>query len=218
MGGKSAPTNNQMVQFEMQQAADARAKEELRQNRLNAGKTAIDQIFGPRNFGDEFYNKYTNAELNYNLPQLTTQYDRAKRDMTYDLARAGTLRSTAAGQAQGFLENERAVNEAGLRAKADVDTSSLRQAIASQQNQALNQLFATEDPAVAANTATSSAANAQLLQPNLSPLGELFKPLIIGAGSAFQGYNNQSSFNQGYNQASNPSMGQGTISFTGAQS
>jgi hypothetical protein len=74
--------------------------------------------------------------------------------MTYDLARAGTLRSSVAGEAQGYLENENAVNEASLRAKADTDTASLRQSIASQQQQAYNQLYATEDPDVAANTAT----------------------------------------------------------------
>jgi hypothetical protein len=61
MGGKSSPSNNQMVQFEMQQAAvRPRAKEELRQNRLNAGKTAVDQLFGPTN-SDPFYDKYTKA-------------------------------------------------------------------------------------------------------------------------------------------------------------
>jgi hypothetical protein len=214
MGGKSSPSNNQMVAFEMQQAADARAKEELRQNRLNQGKGAIDELFGPKNFGDPFYQKYTDAELNYNLPQLATQYDLAKKNMTYDLARAGTLRSTAAGEAQARVENERAVNEAGLRAKADVDTAALRQSIASQQQQAFNQLYATEDPAVAANTATSMVANAQLAQPNLSPLGELFKPLVIGAAGAFQGFNDQSTLNQGLRQ--NPSTGTGN-SFTVTQ-
>lgn len=207
MGGKSAPANNQMVQFEMQQAADARAKEELRQNRLNQGKGAIDELFGDKNFNDQFYRKYTDAELNYNLPQLATQYDKAKKNMTYDLMRAGTLRSGAAAEAQAQVENERAVNEAGLRAKADVDTGSLRSSIASQQQQAFNQLYATEDPAVAANTATSMVSNAQLAQPNLSPLGELFKPLVIGAAGAFQGFNDQSTLNAGLRQ--NPATGTG---------
>jgi hypothetical protein len=46
MGGKSGPSNNQMVQFEMQQAQQATDKENLRQARLDQGKTAIDQLFG----------------------------------------------------------------------------------------------------------------------------------------------------------------------------
>ena len=76
------------------------------------------------------------------------------------------------------------VNEAGLRAKADTDTSALRQSIASQQQQAYNQLYQTEDPTVAANTAANSAANAQLTQPNTGALGDMFKPIAIGLGSA----------------------------------
>src|SRR4029077_7592784 len=112
MGGKgSGPSNNQMVAFEMQQAQEAKDKENLRQARLNQGKTAIDQLFGPTNFDDSFYNKYQQANLDYNLPQLTDQYDKAKMGMTYDLARAGTLRSTAAGYAQSLLEKQNAVNQ-----------------------------------------------------------------------------------------------------------
>jgi hypothetical protein len=214
MGGKSSPQNQQMVQFEMSQAADARAREAQRQARLDQGKGAIDALFGPTNFGAPFYDRYTKASLDYDMPQLQTQYDKARRDMTYDLARAGTLRSTAAGQAQGFLENERAVNEGAIRARADTDTAALRQSIQSQQAQALNQLYATEDPGVAANTATSMVANAQLAKPNLDPLGELFKPLIIGAGGAYGGYANQNAFNDAM-RAPNPyARGSGSITQT----
>jgi hypothetical protein len=202
MGGKSAPSNSQMVQFQMQQAQEARDRETLRQNRLNAGKAAIDQLFGPTNFGDPFFNRYRDASLDYNLPQLETQYNRARDNLTYDLARAGTLRSSAAGQAQGILEGERGVNEAGLRARADTDTATLRQSIASQQQQALNQLFSTEDPDVAANTATHMVANAQLAQPQQTPLGDLFRPLVIGAGAAFQGYQDQNTFRNAMNTRS----------------
>ena len=70
MGGKSGPSNNQMVQFEMEQARKAEQKENLRQARLDQGKGAIDELFGPDNFGDEFFNKYNKASLDYALPQL----------------------------------------------------------------------------------------------------------------------------------------------------
>jgi hypothetical protein len=184
MGGKSGPSNNQAVALQMQQAQEARDKENLRQARLNQGKTAIDNIFGNDNFGDPFYDKYKKAELDYTLPQLQTQYSDAKRTSEADLARAGLLRSGAAGWVQGKLTNQQGVNEAGLRAKADTDTAELRKSIAAQQQQAYNQLYATEDPTVAANTAASSAANAQLQQPNLTALGDMFKPIAIGLGSA----------------------------------
>lgn len=210
MGGKSGPSNNQMVQFEMQQAQEAKEKENKRQARLDQGKGAIDTLFGPSNFGDEFYNKYNKAELDYSLPQLEQQYDTAKHGMTYDLARAGTLRSSAAGYAQALLENQNAVNEAGIRAKADTDTAALRQSIASQQQQAYNQLYATEDPTVAANTAANSVANAQLTQPNTGALGDLFKPIAIGLGSALAPVYGQS---QAQQYLKSPT-GQGSITNT----
>jgi hypothetical protein len=213
MGGKSSPSNSQMVQFEMQQANEAKQKEADRQARLNVGKSAVDKLFGADNFGDAFYNKYNKAALDYTMPQLDTQYGKAKRDMTYDLARAGTLRSSVAGEAQGYLENEKAVNEAALRAKADTDTASLRQSIASQQQQAYNQLYATEDPDVAANTATHAVANAQVAQPNISPLGDLFKPLVIGGISAVNGYSDTSQLNN-YLKTKSPT-GSGNYQFTG---
>ncbi|UQD96109.1 hypothetical protein [Bradyrhizobium japonicum] len=211
MGGKSSPSNSQMVNFEMEQANEAKQKEADRQARLNVGKDAIDKLFGADNFGTGFYDKYNKASLDYTLPQLDTQYSKAKRDMTYDLARAGTLRSTAAGEAQGYLENEKAVNEAALRAKADTDTASLRQSIASQQQQAYNQLYATEDPAVAANAATHAVANASIQQPSISPLGDLFKPLIIGATGAVGGYSDTAQLNN-YLKA-NPATGSGNYQF-----
>lgn len=209
MGGKggSGPSNNQMVQFEMQQAAEAKQKENKRQARLNQGKAAIDALFGPENFGDPFYNKYTKAAVDYSMPQLDTQYQTAKDNLTYDLARAGTLRSTAAGYAQGLMENQNAVNRAGILAKADTDTAALRQSIASQQQQAYNQLYQTEDPSVAANTAATAVGSAQLTQPNLQPLGELFKPIAIGLGSAIQAPYGQYQANQ---MLTRSPMGQGS--------
>jgi hypothetical protein len=206
MGGKSGPSNNQMVAFEMQQAQEAKDKENKRQARLDQGKGAIDSLFGADNFGDPFYDKYQKAELDYSMPQLEDQYSQAKTGLTYDLARAGLLRSSAAGYAQGLLEKQMGVNTAGVRAKADTDTAALRQSIASQQQQAYNQLYATEDPTVAANTAATSVGNAQLTQPNLTPLADAFKPIAIGLGSALapvygaqqaNNYTGKSPFGQG---------------------
>ena len=184
MGGKSGPSNNQMVQFEMQQAAEAKQKENKRLARLDQGKGIIDTMFGPENFGDPFYEKYRKAGLDYTLPQLQSQYKDASRTAESDLARAGLLRSGAAGFVQNKLTEQQGVNEAALRAKADTDTAELRKSIAAQQQQAYNQLYATEDPTVAANTAATSAGNAQLQQPNPGALGDMFKPIAIGLGSA----------------------------------
>jgi hypothetical protein len=207
MGGKSSPNNSQMVAFQMQQAAEARRKEEERKARLEQGKGAIDKLFSPEyGFNENFYNKYKNAALAYGLPQLSEQYEKARENTTYDLARAGLLRSTAAGEAVANIERQNAVNEASLRAKADIDTANLRSSVGSQQQQALNQLYATEDPEVAATTAINMVNNAQLAQPNLTPLGDLFKPLVIGATGAYNTYTGNQQF-QNALQTNRPTQG-----------
>ena len=87
--------------------------------------------------------------------------------------------SSSVVPAVGILQN--ATNEAAIRTKADADTAALRQGIAGEQQTALNQLYATEDPSIAENVATTSVNASQLQTPNLNPLGELFKPLVIGS-------------------------------------
>jgi hypothetical protein len=191
MGGKSKSSNDQSIAFQREQAAEARAREEQRKARLETGKSSIDALFDKGNFNDAFYDKYKDAALDYAMPQLTDQYGKARDQTTYDLARAGTLRSTIAGDAQADIESQKLINEAGIKSKADTDVAGLRTNIAGQKQQALNQLYATEDPDVAANTATHMVQQAQLSTPNLSPLGELFKPLIIGATGAASGYLDQ---------------------------
>jgi len=208
MGGKSSPSNSQMVQFQMQQAQEAREKEAQRKARLEHGKTTIDSLFGDENFGNDFYDKYENAQLNFNLPQVWDQYDRARRNVTYDLARAGTLRSSIANEAVADVENQKAMNEASVRTKADADVGALRTSIGSQQQQAYNQLYATEDPDIAATTAINMVQNAQLSQPNLNPLGELFRPLVIGATGLASGYQEQGNINRGMNPR--PPTGRGS--------
>jgi len=214
MGGKSGPSNNQMVQFEMQQAQEAKDKENKRQARLDQGKGVIDTMFGNDNFGDDFYNKYQKAELDYTMPQLNEQYTEAKRTAENDLSRAGLLRSGAAGWVQGKLTNQMGVNEAGVRAKADTDTAELRKSIAAQQQQAYNQLYSTEDPTVAANTAANSVANAQLSQPNVGALDAMFKPIAIGLGSAIAPVYGQSETNRALNSANGRTSN--SITYTGS--
>ena len=186
MGGKSHPDNSQMVNFEQQQAADAEAKEAQRQQRLNTGTQQINDILSSGNFDQPFYDKYTNAILNYQMPQLQDQYTQAQSKLTYDLARAGTLNSTAAGYAQGLLDKQNLNEQASISAAADQQTAALRSQILGEKQSAINQLYSTEDPSVAANTATGMVQQSAISQPNLNPLGAIFTPLAVGGAGAMQ--------------------------------
>ena len=195
MGGKSHPDNSQMVNFEKQQADQAAAKEAARQQRLNTGTQQINDIFSNANFNQPFYDKYTQAILTYQMPQLQDQYTQAQNKLTYDLARAGTLNSTAAGYSQGLLSKQNLQEQASISASADQQTAALRNQILNEKQTAMNQLYSTEDPTVAANTAASMVAQNQITQPNLNPLGAIFTPLAVGGAGALQ-----SSINNYYTQ------------------
>jgi hypothetical protein len=202
MGGKSGSSNNQMLMFEMQQAAEAKQKEAERQARLEQGKGAIDQLFNSAGFDQAFYDKYKNAELSNAEDQLQTQFDKQATQNRYSLARAGLSRSSAANQVKADLSSQKDFQDIGFRTKADQDVAALRSGIQGQQQAAYNQLYATEDPGVAATTAAGAIKSSAAAQPVLQPLGELFKPLVIGSISAGQNLLDQYT-------ANNPSIGSG---------
>ncbi len=201
MGGKSSGSNDEMINFERQQAADAAAKEADRQARLASGTQQVNDIFASGNFDDAFYDKYKQANLDYTLPQLDTQFTQAKNKLTYDLARAGTLRSSGAVDATGRLNTQNLTDEAGLRGAADQQAAGLRTTISNEKQQAINQLYATEDPTVAANTATGMVQQGSIATPNLNPLGAMFDPIAVGGINAANSYLGGYYTNQGLNAA-----------------
>lgn len=140
-------------------------------------------------FGDAFYNNYRDANLNYYMPELAKQYDKAKSNLTFDHARAGTLQSSMASENVADLVYQKSMNDALVRSKADNATAQLRNSVAAQKSAAMGQLYATEDPSIAANTATNSVRTLQNTTPEFSPMGELFKNAVVGASGFASGYN-----------------------------
>jgi hypothetical protein len=145
---------------------------------------------GGGGFGANFYDKYRQSQLDYYLPQETEQYQGARTNLDYSLARAGQLNSSVADMDVAKLAKQDLLNQAQITSQADVATGNLRNQIQQEQQTALNQLYSTEDPTVAANTAENMVANAQLTKPILNPAGALFAPLVVGVGNALQGYTN----------------------------
>ena len=141
-------------------------------------------------FGGDFYNKYNQSILDYYLPQEGQQYNTARSSLSYSLARAGQLNSSVAGMDVGNLANQDAINRAQIASGADTQTAGLRSTIQNDEQTALNQLYSTEDPSVAANTAQNMVANANLTKPLLNPAGALFAPITVGVGNALSGFTN----------------------------
>ena len=64
--------------------------------------------------------------LDYYQPDEQRQYDAAQRDLTYSLARAGTLQSSTAADKQGELAYSDALQKANIVANANRKRASSR--------------------------------------------------------------------------------------------
>ncbi len=146
-------------------------------------------------FDDAFYNKYKQAVLDYYMPQVDKQYKDAKDELTYRLGRSGNLRSSAANTEVADLAQQNDLNQAGVRNQADTAAGDLRTQVASERAKATSQLYATEDPEVAANQALSAVRDISLQQPDLSPLSALFNVATVGGANVLKGYQNQQTAN-----------------------
>jgi hypothetical protein len=145
-------------------------------------------------FGDDFYGNYRQSIMDYYRPQEGDQYNTARSSLAASLSRAGTSDSSIAAFDIAKLAKQDALNNAQIASQADTQTGSLRTQIAQDEQSALNQLYSTEDPSVAANTAGNMVANAALTKPLLNPAGALFAPITAGVGNALTGFLNPTAY------------------------
>jgi hypothetical protein len=140
-------------------------------------------------FNDAFYNAKAQSYLDYYQPQLQEQYDKAKEQLTYGLANAGLLRSSAANKENADLFKQNQYQQVGLSQQAQAEATKLRQQVAGEKASLISQAVATADPDLAANQA--AIASTTLRKPNndYDALGEVFKNAIIGGGNYYMGYN-----------------------------
>ena len=139
-------------------------------------------------FNDEWYDKYRNAMTNYYMPDVKRQYGDANKELTYRLASAGTLNSSIATANQADLARQNLENKAMIADKADTAVGDMKQVISDEKAKLVSAANAAEDPTNAANTALATVSNLQLKQPDLTPLGEIFKIAAIGGANAISGY------------------------------
>jgi hypothetical protein len=134
-------------------------------------------------FDDAFFDAYKQKVLDYYQPDEQRQYDEAQRDLKYSLARAGTLESSTAGDKQGELAYNDALQKANIVANANAQEGTLKSQIQANKQSLINQLYSTEDPTLTANLAESSAAASRLQNPTLTPAASLFAPALSAAGA-----------------------------------
>ena len=166
-GGAQAAADQQA-----QQAAEARADADKKAASLKEGQGNIDNAFSQ--FDDNYFNGLSQKYLDYANPQLNYQYEQAKKDLTYSLARNGNTDSSVSGDLFGQLAKQYANNQtaisstsSGFASKARGDVQSAKQAVQDQLNSSFD--------ANAANTSALASAKAIAgTSPTFGPLGTLF--------------------------------------------
>jgi len=156
---------------QQQQADQARADANKRAADIQTGQANIDNAFSA--FDDNYFNGISKKYLDYAQPQLDDQYDYAKKNLTYALARNGTTHSSIAGDEFGQLAKQYATNQTGINSNASDVANNLRSQVNSQKASVTNQLLNSAD-ADAASASALAAAKTISATPSFSPLGNLF--------------------------------------------
>jgi hypothetical protein len=139
-------------------------------------------------FGEDFYNKYRQNYLDLYMPDEARQYQEANRDLAYNLANAGTTRSSMAADKQGEIAYNDQLQKAKIVSDASGAEQDLRTQVEGEKQKAINQLYSTEDPTLAADLAQSSANAINLKTPLFTPGAQLFGPALTAVASGIASY------------------------------
>ncbi|MEM0949533.1 MAG: hypothetical protein AAGK37_19195 [Pseudomonadota bacterium] len=189
----SKPSVDTTAQDQMREDSRlAREREEARQAEIDSGVEQIDGIFS--GFDQGFFDNYRNEILGVQTPQLQDQYSNAQDELTFALARAGTLNSTAAAQRRGDLSRDYATQTAAVLADANNATDRFRSTIDAEKGDLITMLNATADANRASNEALSRSQNLFNKVPDYNPIGEIFGGFAQGVGGAIQGAQNRAAW------------------------
>lgn len=165
------------------EAEQARADEAARQAKIRQGTSRIDQIF-KGNFTPEFFDGRQQAYIDYAKPQLDDQKADAEKQLTFSLARAGTLDSSMRGQKASELQKAYDLQLQGVRDQGLSYKTTAMNAAEDARGNLITTLNATGDAEGAANSALTRAQ--ALSQPAaFSPLGGLFANFTSGLGQQY---------------------------------
>ena len=138
-------------------------------------------------FDDKFYNNFKQGILDAYMPQVQEQFGKAANETLFRHARAGTLESSGQIGTAADLTKQNLLQEGNVQLKADTATADLKNRVAKEQAALENQLYATENPDVAANATLAAVENINAVKPDTTPLGEIFQIAAIGGANLLKG-------------------------------
>ena len=158
-------------------AKQARADEAARQARIREGTASIDNTFSQ--FDDNFYNGRQQAYLDYASPQLEDQYAQAQKELSYALARSGTLDSSVRASKLSDLQKLYDTQQRSVADQALGYANDARNNVEQARNSLITTLNSTADADAAAKAALGQAATLTAPQ-TFSPLSQLFADFTSG--------------------------------------
>ena len=175
------------------QSMEADKTDDLHWSGTLPGKEKYDT--GEREGGipESYYTGVADSIKQLGTADLTSQFKKARENLQYQLARSGLLVSSAANDLQTDLETAREEGAAKIGLQAAQSVQKLRQQTASEKAAAINQLYATQNPDLAANTAMANRALIMQDKPSYSPIGDIFGAVLNSAGAGMNYANNVNS-------------------------
>jgi hypothetical protein len=162
------------------EAKAARQAEEKRQAEIRAGTTRVNDIF--KQFDNGFFDSRQKAFADYANPQLEDQYGDAQKQLTFALARNGTLDSSIRGEKAGELQQSYDLNKQQIADQALASSTEARNATEDARANLIATLNATGDAKGAASAAL--ARSSALSKPAAySPLTNLFADFTSTLGT-----------------------------------
>jgi hypothetical protein len=162
---------------------EIRRKEEARQGRITAGRSAVSDIFDSM-FNQGFYDKQQQAFLDYQNPQLEDQYKDAGQELLFALTRTGLGQSSAMNQRQAKLTDTYTQAGQGIVDEAARRRAQTQAAVNAQRMALMNQAEGAHDPSYMRGLAQSQGASLAAPQ-SMSNLGDIFATALSGITSAY---------------------------------
>ena len=134
-------------------------------------------------FDQAFYDKFAADYVKPGNQDISDQYNTARENLQYALARQGLSSSSAGNQGSTDLVAAKKKASGDLTLQAQQAVGNVKDQIANEKAAAISQLYATEDPTLAANTALSKSQNITANAPSYSGLGDIFGKVIGGFGN-----------------------------------
>jgi hypothetical protein len=169
-------------------AAQQRADELARQNRINQSIAGINKTFSQ--FDNDWFGAKKNDYLNYYAPQIDQQYGSAKQDTLFQLARQGLIDSSAGAKVYSDLARDYGNQQQSIQSGANSYEQQARSQVETQRNNLINQATATANPQASASAANNAVGSLQMIQPQggYSPLAGLFNTFAGAAANGIQNY------------------------------